>query len=195
MRRIQLSLLMVLFSAPALAQTGGTYLLTSSNPVSPFSPTTTISIWAAWTDPGILFVFAAGEYDLTAGDGVFSNPVNVLNGPGSTTGVIAGNVISGAINGQLNIPSFPPTPAINPILLATYVWSTTDFTPRAVDLHTRNTTVFTVSFLRYPNPTRYVELFPHEFTPGAGVITVVPAPAAWLVLALPLGASTRRRRS
>ena len=195
MRRIQLSLLMVLFSAPALAQTGGTYLLTSSNTVSPGSPTTTIGIWAAWTDPGILFVFAAGDYDLTAGNGVFSNPVNVLNGPGSTTGVIAGNVISGAVNGQLNIPSFPPTPAINPILLATYVWSTTDFTPRAVDLHTSNTTVFTVSFLRYPKSTIYVELYPHEFTPGSGVINVVPAPVAWVVLALPLVAAARRRRS
>ena len=195
MRRTKLSSLVVLLAVPVLAQTDATYLLLSSNTVSPSLPMTTVGIWATWTDPGILFVFAAGDYDLTAGDGVFSNPVNVLNGPGSTTGVIAGNVISGAVNGQLNIPSIPPTPAINPILLATYVWSTTDFTPRAVDLHTSNTTVFTVSFLLYPNPTRYVELYPHEFSPGSGVINVIPAPAAWIVIGLPLLAATRRRRS
>ncbi len=195
MKRAKLSSLAILFAfaVPALAQTDGRYLLLSSNTVSPSSPITTISIWATWVDPGILFVFGAGDYDLTASDGQFSNPVNVLRGPGSSTGVIAGNVISGAVNGQLNIPSLPPTPAINPILLATYDWTTTDFTPRTVNLHTSNTNVFTVSFLRYPNPTLYVELYPHEFTPGSGVINVVPAPPVWFALALPLVARRRRR--
>ena len=162
----------VFVSVPSLAQTNATFLLTSSNTVSPGSPTTTIGIWATWTDPGILFVFGAGDYDLTASDGQFSNPVNVLRGPGSSTGVIVGNVISGAVNGQLNIPSLPPTPAINPILVATYDWTTTDFMPRTVDLDTSNATVFTVSFLRYPKPTLYVELYPDEFFPGSGVIIV-----------------------
>ena len=136
---------MVLVAVPALGQINGTYLVTSSNTVSPSSPTTTIGVWATWTDPGAHYIFAVSDYDLTAGDGVFSNPVNVLNGPWSSTGVIAGNVISGAVNRQLHIPSMGFIGSRdNPILLATYDWTTTDFTPRTVSLDTSNTTTFKV---------------------------------------------------
>ena len=182
---------LLLLASPALAQTSGTYLLTSSNTVSPSSPTTTIGIWAAWVDPGAQFVFAAANYDLTAGDGVFSNPVIVLYGPGSSTGVIAGNVIWGAVIGQLVGPPFFPMNWDNPILLATYDWTTTGFTPRAVDLHTSNTNLFLVF---NPFSQAHVDLYPHEFSHGSGVINVVPAPAVWVVLALPLVAASRRRR-
>ncbi len=198
MRRTQLSLLMVLFSVPALAQTDGTYLLTSSNEVSPSFPTTTISIWATWVDPGTLFVFIGGDYDLTAGDGQFSNPVNVLHGPGSSTGVIAGSVISGAANGQIHIiPSFPGS-MDNPILLATYDWTTTDFTPRSVSLDTSNTTTFLVAWFTTgpgggPPGGTIISLFPQNFTAGTGVIRVVPSPASATPM-LVLGAVILRRR-
>lgn len=203
MRRAKLSLLMVLVAVPAFAQTDGTYLLVSTNAVSPTTPTTTIEFWATWTDPGVEWVFGAGEwvfgagdFDLTAGDGVFSNPVNVLNTRGTTTGVIAGNVISGAVLGQLHFPTLGIIGSRdNPILLATYDWTTTDFTPRTVSLDTSNTNHFIV-ILWDQNPMPpvvTVELFPHEFTPGSGVIIVIPAPAAWVVLAVPLAAATRRR--
>ena len=196
MRRTRLSLLMVLVAVPALAQTDGTYLLTSTNTVSPRSPTTTIGIWATWTDPRVEYIFGAGDFDLTAGGGVFSNPVNVLNGSGSTTGVIAGNVIFGAFLGQLHIP---PLGIIgsrdNPILLATYDWTTSNFTRRSVSLDTNNTTAFVVQTwdTSFGNSNTR-NLFPGSFTPGSGVIDVVPAPAAWFVLALPLVVGTRRRR-
>ena len=200
MRRTMTCLLAVLFSVPALAQFDGTYLLLSSNTVSPTTPTTTIEVWATWTDPNAEWVFAVGDYDLTAGDGLFSNAVNVLNAPGSSTGVIAGNVISGAINGQLHIPPLGILGSRdNPILLATYDWTTTEFTPRSVGLDTGNTTHFEIAWWNpkaYVNPDPpYLRLFPHFFTPGSGVINVIPAPAAWGVVALPLVAATRRRRS
>ena len=197
MRRTKLSLLMVLVAVPALAQSDGTYLLVSTNAVTPTTPTTTIEVWATWTDPPRFeYIFGAGNYDLTASEGVFSNPVNVLNGPGSSTGVIAGSVISGAANGQLHIP---PLGFIgsrdNPILLATYDWTTSNFTPRTVSLHTSNTHMFDIVEWDGPILHRtYLNLFPGAFTPGSGVINVVPAPAAWVVLALPLVAATRRRR-
>ena len=194
MRRTQWSLLMVLVAVPALGQINGTYLVTSSNTVSPSSPTTTIGVWATWTDPGAHYIFAVSDYDLTAGDGLFSNPVNVLNGPWSSTGVIAGNVISGAVNRQLHIPSMGLIGSRdNPILLATYDWTTTDFTPRTVSLDTSNTSAFIVHEWLIPNPGPW-NLFPWEFTPGSGVIIVIPVPAAWVVLALPLVAASRRRR-
>ena len=193
MRRTQWSLLMVMVAVPALAQTDGRYLLTSTNTVSPGSPTTSIGIWATWTDPNAEWVFAGGNYDLTAGDGVFSNPFRMLNAPGSTTGVIAGNVISGGIIGQVLFwPPILHTRRDNPILLATYDWTTTVFTPRAVNLHTSNTSLFGVFSLFTGE---IAELYPNEFTPGSGVINVIPAPAVWVVFALPLAAATRRRRS
>ena len=187
---------MVLFAVPAVAQTDGTYLLVSSNTVSPTTPITTIEIWATWADPRTEWVFGSSNYDLTAGDGVFSNPVNVLNGPGSSTGVIAGSVISGAVNGQLHIPSLFIGSRDNPILLATYDWTTTDFTVRTVTLTSSNTSQFLVA-LWGPPPLggRTFQMFPQLFTPGLGVINVVPAPAAWIVLALPIVAASRRRRS
>ncbi|MCH7792799.1 MAG: hypothetical protein IID31_11045, partial [Planctomycetes bacterium] len=188
MRRTQWSLLMVLVAVPALGQINGTYLLTSSNTVSPGSPTTTIGIWATWTDPNAEWIFSVGNYDLTAGDGIFSNPINALNGPGSSTGVIAGNVISGAANGQLHIPALGFIGSRdNPILLATYDWTTSNFAPRTVSLDTSNTTHFAIAWWdpkAYVNPDPpYLNLFPGAFAPGSGVIDVIPAPAAWLVLA------------
>jgi len=172
MRRIRLSSLAILCAVPALAQTNATYLLTSSNTVSPSSPTTTIEIWAAWVDPGAPFVFFGANYDLTAEDGQFSIAVNVINGPSSSTGVITGNVISGAANGQFVLippPAHPPHSNDNPILLATYDWTTTNFTPRAVDLHTSNTSAF---FVIDPNTGNSIDLYRSEFTPGSGVIIV-----------------------
>ena len=192
MRNACVTLLTIFIAGPALAQTDATYLLLSSNTVRPSAPTTTLGIWAAWSDHARMFIFGAGDYDLTASEGQFSNPVNVLLGHGSSTGVIAGNVISSAANGQLYVPPFFPGSRDNPILLATYDWTTTDFTPRAVDLRTSNTSIFIVFS---PFTGEIVELYPHEFSPGSGVINVVPAPAAWVVLALPLVAATRRRRS
>ena len=199
MRQTQLTLLTVFLAAPALGQINGTYLLTSSNTVSPSSATTTIGVWATWTDLNAEWLFAIGDYDLTAGDGAFSNPVNVLNGPGSTTGVITGNVISGAFNWQFHAPPVFLASRDNPILLATYDWTTSSFTPRTVSLHTSNTTEFIVAWwdpqaYLIPDPPFPRNLFPWRFTPGSGVINVIPAPGAWLVLALPLLAATRRRR-
>ena len=180
------------FAGGAIAQTDGTFLLVSTNTVSPTTPTTTIEIWATWVDPGADYVFIGADYDLAAGDGAFSNPVNILQGPNSTTGVIAGNVISGAINGQLHVPFLFFGSPDNPILLATYDWTTADFTPRSVSLDTSNTMNFVVATF---STGFAVSLFPHEFTPGSGFIDVVPGPAAWFVLALPLAAAARRRLS
>ena len=197
MRRTMTCLLGVLFSVPALAQTDGTYLLTSTNTVSPGSPKTTIGIWATWTDPRVEYIFGVGDYDLTAGDGLFSNPVNKFPGFGSTTGVITGNVITGAVLGQIHMPFLGLIGSRdNPILLATYDWTTSNFTTRSVSLDTSNTTGFVVQTwdTSFGNSNTR-NLFPWSFTAGSGVINVVPAPGAWMVLALPIVAATRRRRS
>ena len=179
----------VLFSVPTFAQMNGTFLITSTNTVSPSSPTTTIEMWANWSRPG--FFFGAGDYDLTANEGLFSDPKAVLPHFLNTPGIIGpGNVVTGAALGQAVLPGFLGI-LDNPILIATYTWSTTDFSPRQVNLRTSETSLFVVVDTA---TLALVDLFPSEFTPGSGLITVVPAPAAWLALAIPLVA-TRRRRS
>jgi hypothetical protein len=181
----------VFCASGALAQTNATFLLTSSNTVSPSAPSTTVEIWAVWDDPGGWYAFGGGNYDIAAGDGVFSDPVNILNGPGSSAGVAVGNTITGGANAQLWAPLPPIIPyAASPTLLAWYTWTATDFTPRTVDLVTSNTSVFNVFHANTGQP---VSLFPGSFTPGSGEIAVVPAPGAWSVLMLPLAAGVRRR--
>jgi hypothetical protein len=191
MRGTQVLLLSATLAMPSLAQTNGTFLFTSSNNVSLGAPFTTIGVWAAWDDPENQLQFSGGDYDLTANEGEFFNAVNVRLGPGSSTGVIVGNMVFGAVNGGTLLPNMPPPPGVqSPTLLATYDWTTTDFTPRTVDLWTSNTTAFILGDWRTGG---FIELFPNNFTPGSGIITVVPAPAAWVAIALPLVARRRRR--
>lgn len=177
----------------ASAQTFATYILTSSNSVIPSHPTTTISVWAMWTDPNAVFFFLGGNYDLTASDSTFLSGTNVLNGPGSSVGVISGNTITGASNGQLNIPRLAiPN---NPILLAMYEWTTTDFSWRTVIFETSNTDNFIVAD-RITGAT--TQLYPNSFFPGIGQLSIGIPPSPSTVSALALGgllAARRKRRS
>jgi hypothetical protein len=172
----------------ASAQTDATYLLTSSNTVSPTTPTTTIEVWGKWNGPS--HVFALGDYDLVASEGAFSDPTAVLSVALNTAGVVGpAHSVTGAVFEQLFLAGSTPL-SDNPILLASYTWSTFDFTPRSADIRTTSTSRFV---LANSITWSFAELFPNNFTPGTGVITIVPAPAAWLVLALPLVGMRRRR--
>ena len=141
-------------------------------------------------------MFGATDYDLIAGAGEFvSGTLKLGVSPPNSLGVLSGRTVTGAQIGRIIFPCDPfACPLVNPILLATYDWTTTDFTPRSVDLETTNTSKFLVVNQLNPGSPIIVELFPNEFTPGSGVINVVPAPAALLTLALPLVAARRRRR-
>jgi hypothetical protein len=192
--RLALTILLAA-SATTHAQTNGTFLLVSSNTVSPSTPTTTIEIWATWVDPSARFLFGGTNYDIEAGDGVFTGGTLALgSSPPNSIGAISGRKVTGAAIGQFLLVCDPfGCPNENPILLATYDWTTTDFTPRTVALESLNTNNFVVGTPVIPGPQILVQMYPSEFTPGSGVITVVPAPAGWLVLALPLVGMRRRR--
>ncbi len=176
----------------ASAQSGGTYMITSSNVVDKNTPSTTIEIWAIWTGPDYLFL--GGTFDLTAGDGTFGNENNIIMGPGTTAGVAAGNVVTGAVLGQIHIPSLGPLfegdPA-NPLLLGSYSWTTTDFTARTVPVDTSNTVNFLLGLIETGAT---LQLFPGEFTAGSGSIEVIPAPSALALLGLGGLVAARRRR-
>ena len=181
------------FAGGAVAQTNGTFLLVSTNTGSPRAPTTTIEVWATWVSPD--YLFAGADYDLTAGDGEFTGGELILgNDPPNTMGVLSGRTVIGAAMGQIHGILGIFGNEDKPILLATYDWTTTDFTSRTVSLDTSNTSIFIVGLILNGV---IAELFPHEFTPGSGAINVVHAPSAAGagVLAIVLCAAGRRRRT
>jgi hypothetical protein len=175
----------------ARAQTAGTYLITFDGVVTPQNPTMTVGIWATWDDPANAFVFGGANFDVTAGDGLFSNLANPFQHTGMI-GVAVGNKIINGQNGQLHIPSLGFFGSRdNPILILTAQWTTTDFTPRSVVFETSNTNSFFVADWLTGATT---QLYPQSFSPGAGASTVVPSPWALPVFMLGTVVATRRRR-
>ena len=186
-------------SAQPARPLSATYMITSSNDViRGVSETTTISVWAMWDDPAMDWVIGAGDYDLNASETgwVADAEVNVLMGPASSFGVLAGASYTGAVNGQLHIP---PIGIIgsqdNPILFATYEWTTTDFAIRTITLNTSNTTRYLVAEWG-PPPLGGLTfgMFPELFSAGAGSFEVIPAPSALALLGLGGLVALRRRR-
>jgi len=168
--------------------------------VSPSSPVTTVTVYGAWDyaasppDPSS-FVFGFVDYDLFADSGRFVSSVLILGAaPPNTAGIAEDLRVRGAAIGQVH---FPPLPLLsnweNPIALAEYTWTTTDFRPREVGFVSERTS----SFVLWPfSGGLSIELWPSQFTPASSSITVLPSPGALLVLAgcglLMIG---RRRRA
>ena len=164
--------------------------------VSPSSREVTMTVYAAWDQiaPGD-FVLGAVNYDLLADSGEFTSAALILGmNPPNNAGLIKANRINGAAIGQVHIPG---TLGVlgnpdNPIALAEYVWTTTDFSARTVGFVSEHTQNFSV----VPGPGGVsINLFPDEFTPGFGSITVVPAPSSVFILVIAGLTATRRRRS
>ena len=182
-------------TSPAAAQQGG-WLIESSNVVSPSQPTTTVEVWAWFDDPtGERDVFAWGDFDFIAADGEFSNTRMYLWTLSTfSAGTPMGNSVRGVLVGQLwGFAGMVANPQ-NPILAWSADWTTTDFTPRTVSLDTRNTTTFEIGTNGgHVLTLNLLELYPQGFTPGMGVIRVVPSPVSATPL-LVLGAVMLRRR-
>jgi len=175
------------------AQSNGRYeFVFVGGVVSPATPSARFGLYAAWDEqrPGD-FVWGAGDYDLVASSGVFTVAKLVMgNMPPNNPGVINGNRVDGAAIGQVHIPSIgifgDPS---NPVLLAEYVWTTSDFTPRMVEFVTENTTNFSLVGRSSVSPNLVRS---GQFTPGFGSIRIVPDPGTLVLLGL--AALSRRRR-
>ena len=185
-------LALCVFASVATAQQGG-WLIKSSNIVSPSQPTTTVEVWARYDNPQMELAFAFGDFDFLAGDGLFSNAqVHLRNGnPSVNPGAISGNIVEGVFVGQAFgiLGWFANTD--NPILVWSADWRATDFTPRSVDLSTRNTTDFRVARI---NTGAQTQLYPQGFTPGTGASEVVPSPASGVPMVVVGAVMLRRRR-
>jgi MYXO-CTERM domain-containing protein len=177
-------------AAAASAQpSNATFIIEASNDVSPGTPTTTITVSAAW-DEQMEHVFSGANYDLVASDGEFTSADLILMFTGNNPGTPAGSRVNGASIGQIHLPPAVPGMQGNPMALASYDWTTTDFTPRTVNLSTENTTQFRVTPL--PGGTT-IDLL-GGFTAGSGSFNVVPAPSALALLGLGGLVAARRRR-
>jgi hypothetical protein len=174
--------------APAQTLTGG-WTINVSNTVSPSQPIAEIEIWA-WFDPGPTLLFLAGDFDLVAGDGRLERP-ELARGFFGQPGTPAGSALTEVSVYQLHIPTFILGNLANPIHVWSVFWETTNFAPRTVSLNTMHTTEF---MLVDEATNRLIPLYPQGFTPGTGVIEVVPTPATAAPLVLGSALLLRRRR-
>jgi len=185
--KTQLALTTLALAAGASAQTNATFILMASNDVTPATPSTTISVYAAWDQPmppGSIGSFFLGfsDYDLVASDGDFTSAsLRFGMSPPNHPGTPNGSRVERAVIGQIVIPGVIVR-VDNPVLLAEYEWVTTDFSRRTVELYSENTRSFTVwPFAGGPS----LNLVSRgEFTPGAGAITVIPGPSVLAFIAL-----------
>ena len=182
-------------TSAAAAQQGG-WLIESSNVVSPSQPTTTVEVWAWFDDPtGERNAFGRGDFDFIAADGEFMNAQMYLWTAGFSAGTVRGSSVRGVLVGQhWGFVGYHANMQ-NPILAWSADWTTTDFTPRTVSLDTRNTTTFQIGTNSTHGSMNLLELYPEGFTPGMGVIQVVPSPASATLLVLGAVMLRRRRRA
>ena len=179
---------------------GGWLIEVIGGPVSPSNPSTTIRVSAYF--PSHLHGFYGGRFDLVGSDptGAMSNfflpaPLGPL--PPGPHGCI-GLIVLGAVPGgyrfsflQEGIVGCFPHPA-NPLPILEAQWTTNDFTPRVVDLETRNTPGFLVWVNHNGTWTDLIPL--NQFRHGSAVIQVIPAPGGAALLLAASGAVMLRRR-
>lgn len=193
MRRVvSLALLALAGAAPAVADTGLSFDI--SNAISPNHPSTTIQVWAYFDkDP---YAFAAVDFDVTAthDQGGFSDPFSILHTLGTFNGDVQpdGDSVTHCLPGQIQAPVgewYAET--TNPILVWSVTWSTSDFTPRIIDLST-----FTYRYAIYLDYDGNSVLLDGT-TEALGKIKVVPAPGVLAPFAAAGGVAfgVRRRRA
>jgi hypothetical protein len=180
----------VLTGASAHAQLN-TFDIRVSNTITPDQPSATVEVWAVFDPQYYAFAHAAFDRSATADPGGFSNPERMLDAPESSDGVVdpTGDRVVGIVVRQLHFPGHLLADSSNPILAWRVTWSTSDFTPRSIDLGTA-TSVFDL----YINKAGVLDHYIDQFTEGSGVIHVVPTPSAAAALLAFATVLSRRRR-
>ena len=205
-QRFAVCVILMAGASLATAQTGpvgGWLIEVIGEPVSPATPSTTVRVSAYF--PPNLHAFFGGGFDLVGNDlsASFSQymlpaPLGPLPPGGYGCFLMAvGPTVPGGITGvgfgQSAIVGCLAHPA-NPLPIFEGQWTTDDFTPRIVDLETRNTPGFLVWVDTNGHSIDLVPL--NQFRHGSAVIQVIPAPsaAAMLLAAMAAGMLRRRRR-
>jgi hypothetical protein len=126
--------LSILIAAPGRSQ-DNMFEFAISNVVSPQQPSATIEAWFRWNPDFHAFAGAFFSVSASADAGGWSDPQELLNGPGTEDGEVSpdGDTVNGIISGQIHFPlSDIYADTSNPILLWRATWSTDDFSPREV---------------------------------------------------------------
>ena len=181
---------LVLLCAPVSAQPRPAEWIVEviGGPVSPSNPSVQIRLSAGFSP--LEYAFAGAALSVTAAEQGWSQPR--LNGPLflGTSGIVVGAQITGIDGYQTFVPLTYYPATNNPIAFWETSWSTNDFRPRMVEVHTA-TTRFDV----YPVMTSAItESRLSQLSEGSVFIQVVPAPAAMGVFGLAVPVLLRRRR-
>ncbi len=191
-----------------LASQLSTTVLAQSNPgwiievvggtVSPSNPSVTVKLRAFFFSVFPSTAFGGGDSDIGSSDpmGKFSDmqygadlfgfcPLGQVGVPSATGGVTGINI------GQIQVLGCLANPA-NPIEIWRATWTTSDFTPRTVELNTTGTTHFE---LYSHHGASFPDIFfdPKDVIPGSAVIQVIPAPGVLALLLTGAALTTRRR--
>jgi hypothetical protein len=185
-----------LMIAATTASAQNALVIKTSNSISPLQPSATVEVWAVF-DPST-YALASTIFDLRASpdEGGFSDPFFVdrdmfcdITVPGKIDP--DGDLVSrnGLAQVHWNAGCFASPD--NPFFILSYTWSTSNFTPRVVDLST--TTHEFVLYL-YGNGGETGDFLNQDFAEGAGQIVIVPSPTSVAVLAVGGALAGRRRR-
>lgn len=172
--------------ANAEAQNG--LYFTVSNHITPESPETVLTAWAAWDID--YYAFARAEFSVFASSdpGGFASVDGVPGFYGKRGGVSDdGDTISSIDLTQFFFPGNVWPDKSNPIAFWTAHWTTKDFLPRFVDLRT-----LTTGFRLYDEHADWFDVHSDGFAEAIGAIRIVPPPASGITL-LFLAAPTLRR--
>ena len=180
---------------------GGWRVEVIGDPVSPQNPTTTVRVSAYF--PRQLWGYSQGFFDLVGDDvsGEFSDfflPAPLGPHPPGIHGcvwLLVGSTMNGAVydvlTGQLTVVGCIADPT-NPLPVFEAQWTTSDFTPRTVELFTSNTQRFSVYVDHNGSAIDLVAR--NQFRHGSAVIQVIPTASAAALLLSPSGAVMLRRR-
>lgn len=180
----------------AFAQSGSWYVVASGG-ASPSTPTVLLDIYAQFDSN--LHAFAAGYGGLSTSEpGLDSVATFMLTVPIPTA--IPGLLVLGSHSlsasewllnpAQSNAAAWGgPANPDNPIKVATLAWTTTDFTPRTIQVETELTFLWVYPTLNAQTPSQ-VQIS----GVGSTNFEVIPAPASFALLAAVGMAALRRRR-
>ncbi len=188
-------------STTVLAQSNPGWIIeVVGGPVSPSNPSVQVKVSAFFTPVTSSFAFGAGRFDVVSTDanGQFGN---LTVGAGLVQSCTQGSQlgVSNANGGvtdvwihQLNVLGCQAVPT-NPIEIWTATWTTSDFSPRQVQVSTLTTGYFQL-FSHHGTPFPDIFFEPKDVIPGSAVIQVIPAPSGALALLLTGAALATRRR-
>lgn len=190
--RIVATACVLAMAGPAALADGDRLYFEISNDLSPSQPSAVVTLWAGFDARDHALASVRTDVGATEGNWFALALLDPMRGPGSSPGRPAdgGRTVEGVFAWQLHWPTDILADPSNPVALWRAEIEVFDFTPRTLDLGTL-TTQFDVYVSRDSSRTR--SALP-ELEEASGVIRVVPAPGAAVLLGMGLAMANAHRR-